>query len=107
MNNTCESYAWKGGKTEHQGYLYINSPDHPHRLSNGFCAEHRLVCEKYLGRYLTKKEVVHHINKVTNDNRIQNLMIFKNQGYHSAFHRFGHCSQQGIIFDGRNSTNHL
>lgn len=104
----CESYAWKGGKTRSsQGYLYINSPNHPHRLPNGTCAEHRLVCEKHLGRYLTSKERVHHINKITDDNRIENLMLFKSQGYHCAFHRFGYCSQQGIIFDGRNSTSHL
>ena len=39
-------------------------------------------CEKYLN----PKVVVHHINEITSDNRIENLMLFKDRGDHSAFH---------------------
>ena len=37
--------------------------------------EHRVIMEKYLGRKLTKDEVVHHINRKRYDNRIENLQV--------------------------------
>jgi hypothetical protein len=66
------------------GYILIYKPDHPYG-KNCYVYEHRLVMEKHLGRYLTKDEVVHHINEIKNDNRLKNLMLLTNSK-HSKLH---------------------
>ena len=60
-------YSW--------GYKYIFTPNHPFANDGRYVAEHRLVMEKQLGRFLTPKEVVHHINENKLDNRIENLRL--------------------------------
>lgn len=66
-----ESWQWKGGKTMRRGYVYVFAPDHPVCQGNGrkYVAEHRLVMEKKLGRYLKSTEYVHHVDgdKLNND----------------------------------------
>ena len=80
--------GWRGGKSAHSdGYIYVSCPGHPHALKLGhYVLEHRLVMEKHICRYLDPKEVVHHINGIRNDNRIENLMLFANGTLHHAFH---------------------
>lgn len=73
---------WNGGKKMLDGYLYIYLPNHPSCTKEKYVVEHRMVMEKHLGRYLTKKEVVHHINHNRLDNRISNLKLYKNNSEH-------------------------
>ena len=80
-----ENSNWKGGRKTDRGYIFIHSPEHPYN-SIGYVQEHRLVVEKYIGRYLNRKEVVHHINSNRQDNRIENLMVFQNNAEHLKFH---------------------
>jgi hypothetical protein len=71
-----ESPVWKGGIMRSGGYRYIYKPEHPNVSHSGvYVAEHVLVMSESLGRALYKGEVVHHINGVKNDNRIENLEL--------------------------------
>ena len=80
-NNT----NWKGGRKKYRGYVFIYKPDHPNS-KKCYVQVHRLVVENYIGRFLKSKEVVHHINEIKDDNRIENLMLFKNNPEHMKFH---------------------
>lgn len=72
---------FKGGKCIHKprktsrGYVVIYKPSHPLVNNRGYVPEHRLIVEDKIGRYLTRNEVVHHINGNTLDNRIENLQL--------------------------------
>lgn len=49
--------------------------------------EYREIVEKFIKRKLKESETIHHINFNPKDNRIENLMIFKNNSEHIKFHR--------------------
>ena len=69
-------WNWKGGRREGwHGYIFVYNPIHPNCNIRGYVREHRLIMEKYLGRYLTEDEVIHHKNGIKDDNRIENLSI--------------------------------
>lgn len=78
--------AWKGGRLKGP-YIHVMAKTHPHRNRNGYILEHRLMMEKLIGRHLNPTENVHHINEIKTDNRIENLMLFKNRASHTSFHR--------------------
>lgn len=81
--------GYKGGISEkgsRGGYRKILSPSHPNADANGYVFEHRLVCEKLLGRYLTDEEIVHHRDGDPLNNSPSNLFIFYGHGTHRAFH---------------------
>jgi len=54
--------------TDFYGYsiIYINKV---------YLREHRYVIEQFLNRKLEKNEVVHHLNGIRTDNRIENLQV--------------------------------
>lgn len=91
--------SWKGGRTINpEGYVLVK-PD-PEDLpfctlnSSGYAVEHRLVAGRALGRKLTRKESVHHINGDKTDNRLENLQV--RHGQHGI----------GVVFQCRSCGSH-
>lgn len=77
---------WKGGRSNNgSGYITIATPiGHPCKRYRIF--EHRFVMEKHLGRFLDSREIVHHINGIRNDNRIENLQLMESSSIHIKHH---------------------
>lgn len=80
-----KNYFWNGGRYKSYGYIKIWMPKHPFCDSKGYVSEHRLIMEKHIGRFLNKKEVIHHINHIRDDNKIENLKLMK-KVEHDRFH---------------------
>ena len=73
---------WNGGVTYRKGYRYLYTPEHPNAINGRYVAEHRLVMENKLGRYLDRSEVVHHIDGNATNNSESNLMLFGSNAEH-------------------------
>lgn len=74
--------GWKGGRRLVKGYVYLYMPEHPNCTKSGYVAEHRLAMEKKIGRYLKPSEVVHHLNDIPDDNRLDNLELYSSNAKH-------------------------
>lgn len=77
-----------GRKFSKKGYVLLCVKNHPNGDINGYVFEHRLMMEIGLNRLLQRDEVVHHVNGIKHDNRIENLQLMKN-GEHTTLHHKG------------------
>lgn len=86
-----DSPTWKGGRNRVSGgYILVKIEDDDPLIAmadaRGYVYEHRVVMARHIGRPLTREEVVHHINELTDDNRLENLMLFPSNGEHLRYH---------------------
>ena len=85
-----KSPNWKGGRMiSNWGYVLLRLPGHHLSDSSGYVREHRLVMEQHLGRPLQRGEIIHHINGIRDDNRIENLQLLPS--------RWSHTYQAGML----------
>lgn len=85
-----ENPAWKGGVTYRRGkgnYIgprYVRCPEKWLMMArkDGYIMEHRLVMAEWVGRPLTRTEVVNHKNHNPRDNRRENLELYPTNGDH-------------------------
>ncbi len=82
-------------------YWYLFMPEHPNTTKQGYFAEHRYVMEQKIGRYLTSKEVVHHINHIPTDNRPENLALAATAGQHTKLFHPELADRKRILYKGK------
>ena len=70
---------WKGGTHSWSGYklvrIYPDNPFYNMTRKTGYISEHRYVMAQHRGRCLERWEIVHHLNGIRDDNRIENLEL--------------------------------
>lgn len=78
-------------------YMVIYLPNHHLAKADGYVYVHRMVAEEKLGRRLKKGETVHHKDENKLNNSPDNMMVFKSNADHSAFHRgYSIVCQDGV-----------
>jgi hypothetical protein len=95
---------WKGGRriANQAGYIYVYAPDHPCATKDGYVMEHRLVAERAIDRFLTRKEVAHHRNGIKTDNRPENLEVMT-----ITQHRKEHMEAHAKLHEARQENEKL
>jgi len=97
---------WTGGRFKTgNGYFTVYNPTHPHKDKKGYVLEHRLVMEQMLGRRLEPHEQVHHKNGRRDDNRPENLELWRvsqpagvrDGDYHCPGCRCCELEQKGLL----------
>ena len=74
-------------KLNTHGYVLVYVPDHPRAHKDGYYWLHVVLVERDIGRYLRENEVVHHINRIRDDNRIDNLRLMDKKEHMSMHMR--------------------
>ncbi len=88
-NNKERSTGWF---KDSSGYVRVRvDPTDKHfamaSKRRGYAAEHRLIMARHLGRDLVGTEIVHHLNCIRDDNRIENLQLTTSNEHASKYMR--------------------
>jgi len=74
--------SWSGGRIySGAGYVLVKARDHPKANSHGYYWEHILVWEKAHNQLLPQGWLVHHLNGIKDDNRLENLVAMPKRAH--------------------------
>lgn len=79
-------------------YLCSFDPTNPRSTKEGYVYTHVLIVEKKLGRLLKPEEVVHHLDEDKFNNDPENLVVFKTNADHAAFHKGCEAILDGDVY---------
>lgn len=117
-NRIGKYQSWNKGKKfepKQVGSYYINNNGYveawvgKHTLTNkvgGYYREHRLISELKLGRSLSDKEIVHHIDANKINNTESNLFVCKDDKHHQNVHSQLERVSMELVRDGVIKFNH-
>ena len=93
-----------GGWLTSQGYRAI-------MVNNVEVREHRYIMEQHLSRKLRTDEIIHHINEIRDDNRLENLQIVSRSGHIKIHHCGKYVSDEtklklSRVISGKNHPNY-
>lgn len=97
------SPCWKGGRIEHNGYIYLNIPNHPNANKKGYVAEHVYNFTEFHKCCMLKWGHVHHIDKNPTNNKSSNLRGMRN-GQHIKIHHIKNMSDRFCLICNSNTT---
>src|SRR3990167_7354777 len=80
------NWNWKGGRIKHDGYIKVMVRNH-HINFMKYDYEHRFIIENFLKRKLKPSEIIHHIDSIKDNNKIENLMVFSSRSSHVRYHK--------------------
>ena len=86
-----KNHNWKGGRYKRKKDGYIFRLNGKRIAEHSYIMEHRYVMEQHLGRKLETKEIVHHINGVRDDNRIENLKLTDKKNHRKMHRKYYGC----------------
>ena len=80
---------WRGGiRYTRKGYRQILIPEYHRADSAGYVMEHIYVWEQAHGAYVPEGYVIHHLNGIKDDNRVENLVLMTREE-HTKLHHTG------------------
>lgn len=88
----------KPKKRSTDGYVVVHVPKHPHATKEGYVMFHTVIMERAIGRYLNENEVVHHINHIRDDNRLENLQLMDKHEHMSMHMKERYENKGGMTY---------
>lgn len=114
--NGQNSPSWRGGTyISSDGYrmVYCQSKDLDNNIGwKSYKKEHKVIYEKFLGRELTKDEVIHHIDGDKLNNNLDNLVLINSDKNHRHIHHqleilSMELVKKGLIFFDRKTNKYM